>query len=632
LAPPRRLLILTAAVGDGHLSAARALAEELERDHEEIEVLTLDVLDIFGPVLRWILRDLYRFQLRVAPWAYGLAYSLFTRFAPARLIGSAVLALLGARRLRRTVRARAPDLVVSTYPAATSMLGHLRRRGRLDVPLAATITDLDGLVYWAHAGVDLHLVMHEACLEPVVRIAGPGSVRRVRPLVSPAFFEPLEQAEARARLKMPARGAIVLISGGGWGAGDLAGAVRAALALPDARMLVVAGRSQRVRHRLEQTFAAEERVSVLGFTDRMRELLAAADCLVHATGGVTCLEALVVGCPIVTYGEPPGHARLNDRLLGELGLADRATAANELPAALARALDRPRVTSSDLLVPPSAGSLVVGMEPRVMPRPHRRAPRVAIGLAALAALGGFLMGTDEADALVGRALRLRPVEAVSTDRPEVALVLRAPARQLPALAAELRAGDAGASFAQQQPPASRLRCECELIPELFRGGPRSWLEVREHMRREARALGDDRRFYYLAGRGLTPAEKLLARSAGGHPVGGVPPAGPLRRGDVIVLTLPDDDRRARRSLTDLLARVQRIGLYTVPVSRMLAGSASSRTSAGDRSSRIPPATTAPSETRTDAARNGLEPHRSATSSGASSTGTAVWIANTAGPT
>ena len=43
-----------------------------------------------------------------------------------------------------------PDVVVSTYPASTTLLGHLRERGRLTVPAYATVTDLGGLAFWAH--------------------------------------------------------------------------------------------------------------------------------------------------------------------------------------------------------------------------------------------------------------------------------------------------------------------------------------------------------------------------------------------------------------------------------------------------------------------------------------------------
>ena len=69
---------------------------------------------------------------------------------------------------------------------------------------------------------------------------------------------------------------------------------------------------------------------VYGFTDKMPELLAAADVLVHSTGGVTCLEARAAGTPVVSYGLPVGHARLNTRAMADLDLVRLANDTDEL--------------------------------------------------------------------------------------------------------------------------------------------------------------------------------------------------------------------------------------------------------------------------------------------------------------
>ena len=77
---------------------------------------------------------------------------------------------------------------------------------------------------------------------------------------------------------------------------------------------------------------------MLGFTEEMAELLAAADVLIDSTVGVTCLEALACGRPIVVYGAAPGHSRDNARMLETLGLGRSARSAPELAAALRDAL------------------------------------------------------------------------------------------------------------------------------------------------------------------------------------------------------------------------------------------------------------------------------------------------------
>src|SRR5437868_5427129 len=187
----------------------------------------------------------------------------------------------------RLIRAHDPDLIVSTYPGVTTVLGELRHKGKLAVPCYSSITDLAGLRYWAHPGIDLHFVTHPESVEEVEKIAGPGSARWTLPPVSSTeFFEPRPQAEARAALDLPAEGKLVVISGGGWGVGDLAGAIGTALGRTDAHVLCLCGNNDAARERLAQRFPDESRLTLMGFTDRMSDVLAAGDVLVHSTAGL----------------------------------------------------------------------------------------------------------------------------------------------------------------------------------------------------------------------------------------------------------------------------------------------------------------------------------------------------------
>src|SRR5439155_18157201 len=95
-------------------------------------------------------------------------------------------------------------------------------------------------------------------------------------------------------------------------------------------IVCLAGRNEHLERKLRERFHGEPRVHVLGFTDRMPEVLAAADVLVHSTGGVTCLEAMAAGTPVVSYGLPVGHARINTRAMAALDLVRLANDTSEL--------------------------------------------------------------------------------------------------------------------------------------------------------------------------------------------------------------------------------------------------------------------------------------------------------------
>ena len=536
-------------------------------------------------MLRVVLLDAYRWQLRFAPWIFGLLYRLFARVPALRGLGRAGLALFGAGPLLRLVDRYRPDIVVSTYPAATSVLGTLRRRGRLRVPTCATATDLAGLEFWAHPGIDLHLVMDASCVAPVERTAGVGSARCVRPLVAAAFFESCSREQARRLLSLPPDEPVVVVSGGGWGVGDLEGAVRACLQLPAAIVVCLTGRNERLRAQLSQVFASQARVRVLGFSDRMSELLAAADALVHSTGGVTCLEALVRGCPIIAYGAPPGHAPTTARAMASLGLLQAAESPSQLVAALGRALAQTPVERPRLAPAPTAASLVLAAEPRPQSAPFSRARLLRPAAAAtVVALGGWAFLSDDAYPLVARALDLEPVSRVATERPEVGLVIRAPARSVPALVAVLRRGDAQASFAFVVAPDRRtLRAltvaRDEPLPELRPAELTRWLDTKDELKRDTQALGlADRRFYLAPRSGFTAGQDLLAPDVGAAPIVGSlridpdtqPVAPTLTRGEIIVLTVGSQPSSAANLLDELLDGVARQGLTAVSFGRLLA--------------------------------------------------------------
>src|ERR1019366_4674176 len=143
----------------------------------------------------------------------------------------------------------------------------LRRRGEVRCPTVATITDLTGLFFWAQPGIDMHLVMYGESMPSVERIAGPGSVRLVRPLISAEFLQPRCPLGARRALGVAEEGRMVVVSGGGWGVGDIAGAVREFTRVPEVSTIVcLAGRNDQLAGKLRAAFAEDPRVRVYGFT------------------------------------------------------------------------------------------------------------------------------------------------------------------------------------------------------------------------------------------------------------------------------------------------------------------------------------------------------------------------------
>jgi UDP-N-acetylglucosamine:LPS N-acetylglucosamine transferase len=548
-----RIAILTADVGEGHLAAARVLAEELQSIAPHIEVVLVDALEALGPVLRLLLRDAYWFQLRRTPRVFHALFWLFLRLRPLRALGRGALVALGGRRFDARIAALEPDVVVSTYPAATSVLGTLRRRGRVTVPALATITDFAGVPFWSHPGIDLHLVMHSSLVRLVEREAGPGSACTVTPLAARAFREAAGGRQAaREHLGLPASGRVVVVSGGGWGVGDIGGAVAEAAALPATTVVAVAGRNSVLEATLRATHRGSDRVRVLGFTDSMPQLLAAADVLVHTTGGMTCLEAFTVGCPVVAYGAPAGHAPSLARAMAKQKVALRPTSRSELREALLSPLPAPTLEETR-----SAAECLVAAQPRARAESRRPTPSLAFVAAAVVIVASVLAASRTAFAVIARPFELSPRTVLPTQRNDVALVIDAPRTAIPQIVRLLARLHASASFATSRPPGPTLERlltahHDQTISILGRPGIDDWLGTMDTVR-DVRDHG----FALAPHGGISTGQYVLASLAGAHLIA---PAGQVERGAVLVWK--------GGSLERLVAAIAARGLRAEPVAAL----------------------------------------------------------------
>src|SRR5262249_20039911 len=162
---PPGWLVLPADIGEGHDLPARVIKADLDVELPEATVEIDNGLEAMGKLLSAVVRGGSRFTFRWANWLFDIQYWLITKFAPTRWLAHHLMCLLGARGLVRLVAQHDPDVVISTYPGTTAVLGMLRENRRLTVPVQSAITDLAGLRYWVHSGVDMHYVTHPESIE-----------------------------------------------------------------------------------------------------------------------------------------------------------------------------------------------------------------------------------------------------------------------------------------------------------------------------------------------------------------------------------------------------------------------------------------------------------------------------------
>jgi len=338
-----RVLILSASYGSGHNAAAHALDAALQALGVETRIVD-HFRDLVHPAFdRWS-RRLYSAILRRAPALWGFGYWVGDRLAPSSGLVFG-MSSLGTPRLRRLLERERPDLVVSTHPTPAGALSNLRRRGVARLPHALVYSDFTVHSQWIPPLVDLYCVPAESIrADLVARGIAADRVLATGLPVRAEFEQPADPGSARRALGLDPELPVVLAMAGAFGwTGDLPAATRVLRDLPvPLQALIVAGHDDALRAQLRESVrGAGRRVRVLGYTEGMRQLMAAADLLVTKAGGVSLAEAIACDLPVICFGSLPGHERRNERFIVAASAALSARTAEELGAVVSRTLTEP---------------------------------------------------------------------------------------------------------------------------------------------------------------------------------------------------------------------------------------------------------------------------------------------------
>ena len=319
---PHRVLVLSADMGGGHNATAAALEESVERCWTGSEILRLDALDVMGPGVGRLFRKIYVSNVETTPWLYEFFYANLWRhrwFARAskRFTGSWC-----GRRLADHIDHFDPDLVVSTYPLASSGLAWLRLQRGLEVPSYAWISDFAPHPFWVYRELDGNFVMHQAAV-PVALAAEPEARVKVSPPPVVRRFHPGDRAAARQRLGLRPEALVVLLSCGSYAFGDTEAMVGAMTGASDnVTVLAVCGKDADIQRKLDGMGIPERSLVTFGWVDDMPTLTLAADLVVTNAGGATALEAIATGTPLVCASPIAAHGAANANLMTVAGLSE----------------------------------------------------------------------------------------------------------------------------------------------------------------------------------------------------------------------------------------------------------------------------------------------------------------------
>ena len=369
----KKVLIMSASTGGGHNRAARAIKEELTNksiDGITIDCEIIDSLKIVNGTMDKLISRGYEKSAKYTPKAWGGVYKLTeSNLISRNEFKDNPLTSLISRKLKKLIEVKKPDLIIGTHPFPMIALSTLKKHSQLsknnelstftesfhkyyqnlDIPpLITVLTDYTTHSAYIQNEIDYYIAGHEYVKELLIEDGI--EAEKIKPYgipVEKSFLTNRSRETVLSELNLDPNKFTVLLMGGSFGAGSIKDTLSELISIDrDFQIIVITGRNKSLKEKLEKNLMSHEQsidknICVLGFTDKMNDLLSAVDILVSKPGGLTTPESLLKEVPMIVPYFIPGQEEENLDFLSNCGASLRTSKKYTLSIILKVLIDNP---------------------------------------------------------------------------------------------------------------------------------------------------------------------------------------------------------------------------------------------------------------------------------------------------
>jgi processive 1,2-diacylglycerol beta-glucosyltransferase len=319
----KKILIVSASIGHGHMQAASAICEELKATGSCCAAIVdfLQVGQFRYPTLNrlqieWmnLMKSSYYGILKVAPNLYKGLYKITEHQQTHKVID--FINAANQKIMANLITDHRPHGVICTHPFPLGAASALRYKKGRHFALTGVITDFAVHPWWIASKVDHYFVANEIMANGLQEYGIHRGTITSSGIPVGRNFRP---ANRRIINQAPK----ILIMGGGLGFGSMEATLRKLEEMPiSAVVTVVAGKNEKLQQRIRAlAMTLHNQITVLPFSPHIASLMKEADLLITKPGGLTCSEALAVNLPMVLLNPLPGQEEENARYLHQQGAA-----------------------------------------------------------------------------------------------------------------------------------------------------------------------------------------------------------------------------------------------------------------------------------------------------------------------
>lgn len=343
-----RVIILSASIGGGHMSAANAINDYLAQ--KGIHTKVVDTLEYISHILNKTISETYFLILKRSPQLWKMMYKTSNHSIPNKIISSSNRLI--CKKMIPLIENFHADVVISTHPFATEMISKLKKSNKINIPLICVMTDYAPHLTWISSKVDAYVVSNDHMISSMKNMGvNPSAIYPFGIPVRKEFFIRRDKNLLLKELGLSSDLPIILVMSGSDGLTNIEKIYATLQSLTaNCQIVVITGKNLKLYERMKSlvnesknkkygeisTFFKMKNkdhksggyiksTKLIYFTSEVSKYMQVADLLITKPGGLTISEALACDLPMILFDAIPGQEVENAKFLLKRNMAMKLT-------------------------------------------------------------------------------------------------------------------------------------------------------------------------------------------------------------------------------------------------------------------------------------------------------------------
>ncbi|UYO34199.1 diglucosyl diacylglycerol synthase [Bacillus zhangzhouensis] len=315
----KKILILTANYGNGHMQVAKTLYDECKSQGFE-HVVVSNLYQESNPIVSEVTQYLYLKSFSIGKQFYRLFYYGVDKIYNKRKFN--IYLKMGNKRLDELIQLHNPDIIIITFPMI--VVPEYRNKTGKVIPTFNVMTDFCLHKIWVHENIDRYYVATDYVKQKLVEIGThPNDVKVTGIPIRPQFEADVPKSMIYEKYGLSSDKKVLLIMAGAHGVlKNVRELCEALLHDSEVQIVVVCGKNAALKQSLSVLEQAHpDQLKALGYVEQIDELFRVTDCMITKPGGITLTEATAIGVPVILYKPVPGQEKENALFFEDYGAA-----------------------------------------------------------------------------------------------------------------------------------------------------------------------------------------------------------------------------------------------------------------------------------------------------------------------